>query len=352
MKRTSVFAAIALVSIASAATAQKLDPALDAAVRQALPVCGDVTITTAETPIKLPSGFKGTVVRTTSSRSTCEGQLVGVVSPTGGFFLGYPWAIGTEEGATTEARIKSFAWRNLQTNVTPVIDKTRTADGLYRVTLNQTVEGGRVPITGEVDAEGTVLFFGHFRRMNGDLRAERAKAFEKLAEASPARGAAKPLVTVVEFSDFECPSCRRASTWVDPILEAHGDKVRHIRFDLPLSGHPWSLAASLAGRAVLRQKPALFWEYKKQVYENQDRLTAFTFDDFARGFAESHELDMKRYEEDVTSEQMRQSLLDGAGVAFSNDIRATPTYMVNGAIVDPGDDGKALTAYVEKLLAK
>lgn len=349
MKRAFV-TAVALVAVASVAAAQKLEPNVEAAVRKTLPVCGDVEITSSEFPPKLPAGFKATLIKMKSSRPSCEGQLVSVVSPAGGFFLGYPWLIGNEEGATAESRIKAFAWRNLQQNVTPVIDKTRTPDGLYRVTLNQTVEGGRLPIAGEMDPDGKVFFFGHFRRLNGDLQAERAKAFEKLIAQMPARGASKPAVTIVEFSDFECPSCKRAAVWVDPIIAAHGDKVRHVRFDLPLTGHPWSLAASMAGRAVLRQKPELFWDYKKLVYDNQDRLTPFTFDDFARGFAESHELDMKQYEADVTSDEIRQSLLDGAGVAFSNDIRATPTYLVNGAIVDGGEDGKALAAYVATLL--
>ena len=44
--------------------------------------------------------------------------------------------------------------------------------------------------------------------------------------------------------------------------------------------------------------------------------------------------------------------IDRAGVAFSNDVRATPTYIVNGSTVDPGNDGKALEAYVAGLLKK
>jgi len=54
----------------------------------------------------------------------------------------------------------------------------------------------------------------------------------------------------------------------------------------------------------------------------------------------------------VASPELQASILAGAGVAFSNDVRATPTYMVNGATVDPGNDGKALEAYVAGLLKK
>src|SRR5205085_3969240 len=138
-----------------------------------------------------------------------------------------------------------------------------------------------------------------------------------------------------------------------PILAKYGDQVRYIRYDLPLlTTHPWAFAAALAGRAIYRQDPKAFWEYKKQIYANQDKLTAFTFDDFARGFAEDHSLDLKRYDADLASDEVKTDILNGVGLAFSSDVRATPTYMVNGVYVDPGDEGKALEAYVAGLLKK
>src|SRR5262249_18050158 len=149
------------------------------------------------------------------------------------------------------------------------------------------------------------------------------------------------------------PSCQRAAGYMKPILEKYGQQVRYVRFDLPLvSMHPWAFSAALAGRAVWLQKPEVFWQFKEQVYSNQEKLSAFTFDDFARGFAQDHDLDLKKYDADIASTDLQSTLLGGVGAAFSNDIRATPTYMVNGAIVDPGDHGNALAAYVEGLLKK
>ena len=116
--------------------------------------------------------------------------------------------------------------------------------------------------------------------------------------------------------------------------------------------HPWSFAAAMAGRAIYRQKPELFWMYKKEVYENQDKLTAFTIDDFARGFAQQHELDLKKYDADVNDEALKNEILKGVGVAFSNDIRQTPTYVVNGILVDAGQEGKGLEDYVASLIGK
>jgi protein-disulfide isomerase len=135
-------------------------------------------------------------------------------------------------------------------------------------------------------------------------------------------------------------------------MAKHPDKVRYIRYDLPLAGHPWAFPAALAGRAIYRQNPELFWQYKKNVYDNQDQLTAFMFWDWARKWAEDHDVDLKRYDADLTNADIKAEILKGAGTAFSNDVRATPTYMVNGTIVDYGEEGKALAEYVEKLLNK
>lgn len=358
MRRVRVlFPVIAIALFATAAFAAEegkpLDAKVEKAVRDALPTCPDLKLSGSDLPYKLPTGFAATVIRmeSPSHRGACEGQLVSVVSPTGGFFLGVPWYIAGEEGATPEEKLKNFAWRNMQMITTPVIDRSsRTSDGLFRATLNETTEAGKVPLDGEMDPAGSVFFFGHFRRMNGDVRAERLKAFEAVLANAPAHGAKDAAVTVIEFSDFQCPSCKFASGFLEPILAKHGDKVRYVRYDLPLSMHAWAFSAAMAGRAVYRQKPELFWEYKKQVYLNQDKITAFSIEDFTRGFAESHELDLKRWDADVASPEIRAEILRGIGLAFSNDIRATPSYVVNGALVDAGEGGKDLAAYVDKLV--
>ncbi len=69
-----------------------------------------------------------------------------------------------------------------------------------------------------------------------------------------------------------------------------------------------------------------------------------------RGFAQDHDLDVAKFDADVASAAVKAEILDGVAAAFSNDVRSTPTYLVNGITVDPGIDGKALVEYVEKAL--
>ena len=327
-----------------------LDEKTEKLVRGSLPLCPDVKLSGAPFGARMPAGMTSVVVEAQSPRSTCNGQYLAVTTANGSFYLGMPWILEGVEGASLEEKLKSFAWTRMQENMTAVVDRQRTRDGLYRVTLFETTERGRVPLSGVIDPEGRVFFMGDFRAANADVPAARMKAFESVVANAPARGADKPAVTVVEFSDFQCPSCKFASGYLDPILEKYGDRVRYVRYDLPLmSSHPWAFAASVAGRAIYKQKPELFWDYKKQVYSNQDKLSAFTFDDFARGFAEDHDLDMAKYDADVNAAEIREEILKGVGAAFSNEIRATPTFMVNGVFVDAGD-GKPLEEYVSSLL--
>ncbi|HKO02041.1 MAG TPA: thioredoxin domain-containing protein, partial [Thermoanaerobaculia bacterium] len=311
------------------------------------------TVTRSGLMHKLPTNMTGVVVRVDSPREMCQGQFVNIVSADGGFFSGIPWFLdNVADAGTLEAKLKAFTWQALKQNYEPIVDRTKTRDGLYKVKLIETTERGKVPLEGEIDPAGTIFFLGHFMPLTSDARTERTKAFEAYAKNAPTQGSAKADITVIEFSDFECPSCQRAAGYMKPIMEKYPERVRYIRYDLPLmSMHPWAFAAAISGRAIWNQKPEAFWKFKEHVYANQEKLSAFTFDDFARGFAQDNELDLKKYDADIASQAVRDELLKAVGAAFSNDIRSTPSYLVNGVQVDYGENGKGLEAYIAKLVA-
>jgi protein-disulfide isomerase len=351
--KTLTFVAASLLALPLAAqTAPAASPApAEKFVRSALPACPGLSLTADEMPRKLPTGMRSTLFHVKSEGGYCDGDYVVITSQTGNVWVGTPWYL--DGAGDPPHKLKEFAWQVLHDNVEIEIGKDLTRDGLVKITMWQTTARGKVPLEGEMDTDGKVFFLGHFRPQAGDYATSRLESFKPLLANAPTKGASSPSITIIEFSDFECPSCRYGSENVTPILEKHGDKVRYIRYDLPLvSMHPWALTAAMAGRAIYRQKPDLFWTYKKLIYDNQEKLSAFLIDDFASGFAKDHDLDMEKYNADVTSEAIRTELLRAVGVAFSNDIRSTPSYMVNGMIVEAGDHGKDLAAYVDAALAK
>lgn len=334
-------------------SAPKLGEVADKQIRNALPVCSEeMKISARPLEHKLPVNLTAKVVRVESSRPTCEGQWVAATTSQGGFILGIPWFLDDLTG-TIEEKLKTFTWNATKEAYTAVVDKEKTRDGFFKVKLYQTTARGPLPFDGVVDPAGTVFFFGHFSPLATDVRTDRLQSLDTFLKDSPSTGAGAPTVTVIEFSDFECPSCMRSASYMKPIMAKHADKVRYVRYDLPLvQMHPWALTAAIAGRAISHQKPELFWEFKEQVYANQEKLNSFVIDDFTRNFAKDHDLDMAKYDAEVSSPQLRTNILAAAGAALSNDVRATPTYMVNGTYVDPGEGGKALEAYVEGLLKK
>lgn len=353
MKPSALLTAVLLLAAATAIGHTEpggtpLDAATEKLVRQQLVQCATMTITGDEFAQKMPQGLSAKLIRTTSENHACDGQYLLVTSRASTFWIGHPWFL-SDESATIEEKLKTFAWKAMQSNVTATVDRKRTAEGLFRATLQQTTEAGRIPMEGLVDPDGRVFFLGSFEPLSADSAKARVSAFAALAGNAPAKGSADAAVTVVEFSDFQCPSCKRTSALGESLVSRFGDQVRYVRLDLPLiTSHPWAFGAAMAGRAIHRQNADLFWDYKKQVYENQDRLNPFVFDDFARKFAEDHGLDMKRYEADAASQAVREELLEGVGAAFSNGVRATPTFMVNGVFVDSAQ----VEAYVENLLRK
>ena len=335
--------------VSTAASAVEVDPKLEKAIRDSLPVCAGAKVTFEELQVKLPARFKGTLAKVSSENHYCDQQVAGILSPAGTFYAGMPWNITGAEGTSFQDKIKNFVWQNFGMNATAALEPKANDIGLYNVTLYEATEHGKIPLQGELDLASGVFFLGRFHRAD-EPAGERLKVFGDLIGKSPVRGPADAKVTIVEFSDFECPSCRRASGYVDSIIAKHNGKVRYIRFDMPLTGHPWAFAAALAGRAIYRQNPEAFWDYKKQVYASQDNLNSFTFWDWARGFAKEHELDLTKYDADLQSEALRNDILTGAGLALTNNVRSTPTYLVNGTNVDAGEGGKALAEYVETLL--
>ena len=324
-----------------------LDAATEKLVRANLTQCEGMTLTGDAFAQKMPQGLSAKLIRSASPNHMCDGQYLLVTSNGGTYWLGSPWFLGDAGGATIEEKLQGFAWRAMQSSVTATIDRKRSPEGLFRASLMQTTEAGKIPLAGFVDPDGRVFFLGPFLPLNSDSAKSRATAFQSLVAASPSKGPAAAPVTLVEFSDFQCPSCKRSAGVGESIVGRFGDRVRYVRFDLPLiTSHPWAFGAAMAGRAIYAQKPELFWSYKKQVYENQDKLNAFVFPDFARQFAQDNDLDMQRYDTDVVSPATRDEILKGVGSAFANGVRATPTFMVNGVFV--GSDG--VEAYVENLL--
>src|SRR5580704_2445582 len=94
-------------------------------------------------------------------------------------------------------------------------------------------------------------------------------------EHQPSFGPTDAPVTIVEFGDFECPSCRAEAPLLRELIpQLFPNKVRIVFKDYPLESiHPWARAAAIAGRCVYRQNPQAFWKFYDWDHQNQDDIT-------------------------------------------------------------------------------
>jgi len=144
--------------------------------------------------------------------------------------------------------------------------------------------------------------------------------------ASPARGAAKPLVTIVEFSDFECRFCRDVQPVLKQVVESYGNDVRLVFKHLPLEGHRNSLPAARAAYCAGEQDR--FWQFHDALFA-AGSLSAALLDQVASELG----LGMARFRACLGSEQSRAAVVRDLETARSLRIDSTPSFLVNGKLL-------------------
>ncbi len=150
-----------------------------------------------------------------------------------------------------------------------------------------------------------------------------AEAHIDLGDA-PVRGAPMARLTVVEFSDFECPHCAAAHPILERLVHEHEGDVRVVYKNYPLEGHAHARQAARAAYAAHRQ--GKFWEMHDRLFANQDHLEG---PDLER-HAEAIGLDMARFRADLASEESERRIVEDRAQGGTLGVDGTPTIFVNG----------------------
>ncbi len=146
----------------------------------------------------------------------------------------------------------------------------------------------------------------------------------------PSKGPADALVTIVEWSDFECPHCGRGAKTMDQLFERFEGKVRLVFRHNPLSGHRNAQAAAEASLAAADQ--GRFWEYHDMLFQSREELGergAVVLVDIARRL----DLDMPRFERALESRQHRPRVLADMALLRELGHGGTPLFFINGRLV-------------------
>jgi len=161
----------------------------------------------------------------------------------------------------------------------------------------------------------------------------------------PALGPADALVTVVVFSDFQCPFCARLATTAHELADKHPD-VRVVFRNLPLPNHSRAREAARAALAAARQ--GKFWEMHDALFAEQKALSGADFSTFAEKIG----LDTAQFASDVADAQIEQMIAEDETLATTFGVQSTPSAFVNGRYVRGAQATAVYDAIIEQERAK
>lgn len=201
-----------------------------------------------------------------------------------------------------------------------------------------------------VSKDGKFLFRGELSDLTKDPLAE-ARAKIQMNDA-PSLGDPRAPVTLVEYSDFECPVCRSLHNVLRSMLPNYAGKVRVVFKDFPIEQlHPWARTAAIAGRCAYQQDPSSFWKMYDLIYDSQEVISAANAWTKMTDYAAQSGLNAETFKSCLASPE------PGAAVDASRvngqqvEVTSTPTVFVNGRRM-VGADQYLLEQYIIYELAQ
>jgi predicted DsbA family dithiol-disulfide isomerase len=140
----------------------------------------------------------------------------------------------------------------------------------------------------------------------------------------PVNGSSSASVTIIEFSDFQCPFCRAAESSLKQVRDKYGDRVKLVYMDFPLGFHPHAMDAARAARCAADQNK--FWQFHDALFQDQKKLDP----DNLRQTAARVGLNPTKFGACFSSERhdagIRQDIAEGNSLG----VTGTPTFFING----------------------
>jgi protein-disulfide isomerase len=155
---------------------------------------------------------------------------------------------------------------------------------------------------------------------------------------APIKGAKDALVTIVQFSDFQCPYCSRVEPTIDQVMKEYAGKVRVAWRNMPLPFHDKAKPAAIAAMAANQQ--GKFWQMHDILFKNQQALGP---DDLQK-YAKEIGLDMGKFKAALEDKKLVTSIEADAAMGGKIGARGTPAFFINGTFLSgarPFDQFKA-----------
>jgi protein-disulfide isomerase len=168
----------------------------------------------------------------------------------------------------------------------------------------------------------------------------------------PFRGPADAPVTVVEFSDLQCPHCKEAQPTIDKLM-AEEKNARLVFQNFPLPSHDWAAKAAYYGDCIGRTSPDAFWKYVASVYDAQKDITASNADEKLTAIAEQSGAKGAETAACAAKPETATRVQHSMALGVALGVTGTPTLFVNGRKISnvsglPYETLKGLTEFAAR----
>ncbi|HYS08669.1 MAG TPA: thioredoxin domain-containing protein [Myxococcales bacterium] len=147
--------------------------------------------------------------------------------------------------------------------------------------------------------------------------------------SGPFIGSKKPKVTIVEWSDFQCPYCARVEPTLKQILDTYKDDVRLVWRNEPLSFHPNAMPAAKAAMAVAKQGNDKFWKMHALLFAHQTELSEAKYEEWAKKAG----ADVAQWRRDKESSEIADQIAKDNSYGQSVGADGTPSFFINGKFI-------------------
>jgi len=212
--------------------------------------------------------------------------------------------------------------------------KPAAAEGLAEVNVTVSSPQGSQAQKFYVTPDGTHVIIGEILPF-GPHPFDAVRDQLKKGINGPSHGAADATVTVVEFSDLQCPHCRDAQPTLDR-LAAEDKNARVVFQNYPLTMHDWALKAAGYADCVGRSSPEGFWKFIQSIYGAQSEITAANVDEKLTGFAEAAGVKGSDVAICVVNPETTTRVQRSLDLGQALDVNSTPTIFINGRKLSAG----------------
>ena len=167
------------------------------------------------------------------------------------------------------------------------------------------------------------------------------------ADGFPSNGPEDAPIVIVEFSDFQCPFCKRFfDETYQQLLAAYPGKIRFVFRHLPLTSiHPEAFPSAEASMCANEQNA--FWQYHDKIFENQDRMGRELYIQIANDL----ELDATAFEDCLEAGKYKDLVQQDLDFALNLGVRSTPTFFINGLALVGAQPLETFKQVIDKELA-